>query len=335
MSVSKIPVSTEVADLISTSMVWDNHGCMPLRPDDYSFLPRLQQYRDAGVNVAFINAGFDLMSWENTVAMLASFRHWIGAHPDDYCFADSVVNIEKAISENKLAVGFDIEGGVSLNGQLSMVELYYELGVRWMLIAYNNNNLLGGGCQDDDPGLSDFGRRVIDEMERLGMVVCCSHTGYQTTMEVMEYANNPVIFSHSNPLALWQHKRNIRDDAIKACADSGGVIGINGLGSFLGKNDSSTQTFVRHIDYVAQLVGPRHVGLGLDYVFDMEELDEFTLNNPKMFPPEEGYGTGENFVQPAQVPEIAAELLNLGYSTGDVQAILGENHMRIAKQVWK
>jgi membrane dipeptidase len=204
-----------------------------------------------------------------------------------------------------------------------------------MLVAYNRNNALGGGCQDLDSGLTAFGRHEIDEMERVGMVVCCSHTGFRTTMEVMERAENPVIFSHSNPLGVWRHRRNITDEAIKACAATGGVVGINGVGYFLGRNDASSATVARHIDYVVNLVGPEHVGLGLDYVFDMQELLDYRAANPEVFPAEE-YGTGPPaFVAPEQLPEITGELLQLGYRDVHLRAILGGNFLRIARRVWR
>ena len=328
-------ISTEAQQILNGSLVWDNHGCMPLRGHDTAFLPQLKRYHDAGVNVVSLNVGFDAMPWENTVLVMANFRHWVREHSNDYLLIESTDDIERARNEGKLGVCLDLEGGCVLNDQLSMVELFYDLGARWMLIAYNQNNSLGGGCQDDDKGLTAFGRTVLDEMTRVGLVACCSHTGYRTTMDVMEYSTVPVIFSHSNPLGLWEHKRNITDDAIRACAGTGGVICINGVGIFLGENDSRTETIVRHIDYVVQLVGPEHVGLGLDYVFDMEELNEYVRQNPETFPPEGGYADGVKFVEPEQTPEIADALLKLGYAEGDLKKILGENHLRIAKQVWK
>lgn len=327
-------LNPQTAALLADTLVWDNHTCMPLRPEDESFLPQLLRYRDAGVNVVSINVGFDAVPWENTFAMLALFRRWFGARPQDYVLVEKVADIELARRSGRLGVLFDIEGGSSLNGDLANVEKFYRLGVRWMLIAYNRNNLLGGGCQDEDEGLTDFGRKAIAEMERVGMVVCCTHTGHRTTLEVMERATKPVIFSHSNPLGVYQHRRNIQDDVIKACAATDGVVGINGIGTFLGKNDSRTETFVRHIDYVVQLVGPKHVGLGLDYVFDEEELAEFVAANPQMYPPGE-YGGACALVRPEQIPGIADGLVKLGYSTQDLRDILGENHLRIARQVWK
>jgi membrane dipeptidase len=166
------------------------------------------------------------------------------------------------------------------------------------------------------------------------MVVCCSHTGYRTAMEVMEQATKPVIFSHSNPSGVWSHKRNIRDELIRACAQTGGVIGVNGIGFFLDANEARTDSIVSHIDYVAQLVGPEHVGLGLDYVFDRRELEDFVKTNPAIFPADEGYASGVQFVEPERIPEIVGALKSLGYKDKDLNMILGGNHMRVAKSVW-
>ena len=321
--------------MIKRSLVWDNHGCMPLRTDDVEFLPQLDRYKNSGVDVVSLNVGFDAAPWENTVLVIAHFRNWLRQHADQYLLVENVSDIEVARHTGRLGICFDIEGGCALNETLGMVELYYELGVRWMLMAYNLNNPLGGGCHDEDQGLTDFGRKVLDEMARAGMVACCSHTGFTTTMDVMEYSSNPVIFSHSNPLGVRKHKRNISDEAIRACAETGGVVGINGIGYFLGNNDATTETFVRHIDYVVQLVGPQHVGISLDYAFDQEELNQYLKENPHLFPPDLGYGEGINMVKPEQIPEIADALLRLGYSEGNLRQILGENHLRIAEQVWK
>ena len=321
--------------LIEGSLAWDNHGCMPLRPNDTKFLPQLARYKKAGFDVVSLNAGFDAEPWTNTVAMLAHFRQWIQAHDDKYLLIDTVKDIGAARRTGRLGIHFDIEGGSALDGRLSMVEFYYDLGVRWMLMAYNRNNLLGGGCQDEDTGLTKFGRQVIDEMNRVGMVPCCSHTGYRTTMDVINRSSKPVIFSHSNPLALWNHKRNIRDEAIRACAKTGGVVGINGIGIFLGPNDTRSETFARHIDYVVQLVGPDHAGLGLDYVFDQEELLEYQRKNPHLFPQSEGYTLGPGLVPPEQLADITECLIRKGYATRDIRKILGGNFMRVARESWK
>ena len=317
------------------NIVWDNHACMPLRPNDAAFLPQLKRFRDAGVDVVTLNVYFDSHPWELALHMLAHFRAWVMGHPEDYALPSSVADIRRAKGDNKLAIIFDIEGGCALNGRLSMIELYYELGVRWMLIAYNSNNELGGGCQDNDQGLTKFGRQVIDEMARIGMVTCCSHTGYKTAMEAIEYSSNPVIFSHSNARALKDHPRNIPDDTIKSCANRGGVIGINGIGIFLGDADASTAQIIRHIDYISDLVGPEHVGLGIDFAFDEQELNDYVANNPLLFPKKMGYGQGMQMAKPEQIPEIGDELARKGYSDAEVSGILGNNFLRVAELVWK
>jgi membrane dipeptidase len=322
--------------LLRQSIVWDNHGCMPVaRPHDTSFLPQLQRYRAAGMTAVMLNVGFGDMGIEEHVRTLASLRHWIRSRPEDYVLLSTADDVERAHATGRLAVGFDIEGANAVADQPSLVSLYYDLGVRWMLLAYNNNNRVGGGCQDDDTGLTAFGREVIAEMERVGMQVCCSHTGHRTVRDVFDVATRPVVFSHSNPSALHLHPRNIPDDLIRACAATGGVVGINGIGSFLGKNDNSSETFARHVDHVAQLVGPQHVALGLDYVFDTQELDDYLAKMGHTFPAELSYQKGIRMVAPEQLPGIVETLQNWGYSDKDLQAVLGGNLMRLARAVWK
>jgi membrane dipeptidase len=204
-----------------------------------------------------------------------------------------------------------------------------------MLLAYNRKSAAAGGCHDDDCGLTHFGRLLIDEMTRVGMVVCCSHLGSRSAQEVLEYAPGQVIFSHSNPSAVRPHPRNISDALMRACAAKGGVVGINGVGPFLGDNDTRSETFVRHVDYAEQLIGPQHVALGLDHVFDQAVVDAGMAAMKGLFPPELGYDKGMNFVQPEQLEAIVDGLLRLGYAEENLRAILGGNLMRIARQVWK
>lgn len=326
-------VTTRAAAAIARSIVWDNHTCMPLRPNDDSFLPQLERMAAAGVSVVGINVGFGEQTIEEHVRMLAHVRHWIRSRAERYLLVETAGDAERAKREGRLGVFFDIEGGRAIDDQLSLIAAYYDLGVRWMLIAYNRNNRVGGGCLDRDEGLTDFGRSVIDEMERVGMVLCCSHTGERTTLDAIAHARNPVIFSHSNPATLWEHPRNVRDRVIEACAAKGGVVGINGVGQFLGRNDVSSVTVARNVDYVAHLVGTDHVALGLDYVFDQLELAEYLRKMPQTFPA--GAAEPCDFVKPEQLPEIVEELIALGYNDGDLEKILGGNWLRIARAVWK
>jgi len=322
--------------LLRACLVWDNHGCMPVgRPLDTSFLPQLQRYRAAGVDAVMLNIGFGEMGVEEHLRTLAGMRHWLKARPAEYVLIDTVADIELARASGRLAVGFDIEGANAIADQPSLVQLYYNLGVRWMLLAYNRNNRVGGGCQDEDTGLTAYGREVIAEMERVGMQVCCSHTGQRTASDVFAMATKPVIFSHSNANAVHAHPRNIPDDVIRACAATGGVVCINGLSTFLGPNENLSEAFARHVDHVAQLVGPQHVGLGLDYVFDTQELNDYVAKMRHTFPPGLGYDKDVQFVAPEQLEGIVQILISWGYQSDDLKAVLGGNLLRLAGAVWQ
>lgn len=328
-------VNANARAAMNRSIVWDNHACMPLRPDDARFLPQLERHKAAGATVVILNVSCDCDAEPKPFEMLESFRSWIAARPANYVLGSTVADIESAKREGKLAVFFDIEGGIPVQEDPALVAQFYDLGVRWMLLAYNRNNKLGGGCQDEDTGLTAQGRRVLDAMKGAGMVLCCTHTGARTSREAMEYIQRPVIFSHSNPRAEHDHPRNVTDDLLRACAATGGVVNVNGIGIFLGHNDNATETYVRHVRYVADLVGPAHVGIGLDYVFDSQELDDFVTGNPQIFPPELGYGAGIRMIEPERIPVIAEALLASGWSDADLAGFLGGNNLRVARAVWK
>lgn len=322
--------SEQAKRLHEASLVWDAHACFPLQPN--ADLGELKRYRDSGVNFVSINIGMDMDPFQNVIQVLAGFRKYIRAHPQSYVLVNSVYDIQQAKAEGKLAIAFDLEGSDPLVSDLSMVSFYYDLGVRQMLLAYNKDNRASGGCMEGKTGLTDFGKQVIQEMNRVGMLVDVSHMSYRATMEAFETSQAPVIFSHSNPNGLHPNKRNISDEQIRACAQSGGVIGINGIGDFLGSITS--QRFVEHIDYVIQLVGSEHVGIGLDYVIDKQELLDYILGSPDIFPPDQ-ITHFLAFVEPEQLPEVTDLLLQRGYSEENIRAILGENFMRVAGQVWK
>jgi len=324
----------EARAIVADALVWDNHACMPLRPEDHRFLEGLDAVHAAGVDVIALNLGFGPLSAESHFAMLDSFERWMAERPDRVRLVTRAEDARAAKAEGRLGILFDVEGMVPLNGgRIDLVEAFRRRGVGWMLVAYNNANDAGGGCVDADEGLTDYGRDVLAEMKRVGMIVCCSHTGHRTAMEVMERADNPVIFSHSNPAALHDHYRNIPDSLVRACAETGGVVGINGLGHFLG-GEATPARVAEHIDHIAQLVGPSHVAIGLDFVFDRAELDEYLATMRATFPDDLAL-TPLTMVHPSQIVEIAAALIDRGYSRTDLAGILGENWLRVAGQVWR
>ena len=312
------------------SLVWDAHACFPLKPD--ADLRELKRYKDSGVNFVSLNIGMDMDSFENIVQVLARFRNYIRSHPDDWVLALSVDDILSAKESGRLAIAFDLEGSEPLLGNLNLISFYYDLGVRQMLLAYNKDNRASGGCLEGKIGLTDFGKEVVREMNRVGMVVDASHMGYRATMDAFEVSEKPVIFSHSNPKGVREHVRNITDEQIKACAGTGGVIAINGIGDFLG--GTASEKVIEHIEYVLDLAGPEHVGIGLDYVIDKQELMAYLKNYPDIYPPDKMTDLLA-FVEPEQFPELTELLYKKGYSEEVISGILGGNFLRVATAVWK
>jgi membrane dipeptidase len=172
-------------------------------------------------------------------------------------------------------------------------------------------------------------------MNACGMLVCCSHTGERTTLQVMQEAQAPVLLSHSNACTVFDHPRNVSDEVLRACARTGGVVGLNGLGIFLGDNDASVPRFMAHLRHVVDTVGPAHVGLGLDFVFDAQEMDAWLGSPSNTWPPGYGYAPGIRMLAPEVLPALVEAMLALGWADGDVRAILGGNLMRLAEANWR
>lgn len=328
------PCSARISSLLSTTLVWDNHGCMPLRCDA-SFLPQLERYREAGVNVVSLNVGYGEMSWAEHLRVLSFMRRWVANRPECYRLVSTVEDVRRCRSDRKLGVFFDVEGMYPVQEEISFVQTLYELGVRWMLIAYNRNNMAGGGCLDSDGGLTSVGRAIIDEMERVGMILCLSHAGAPTVADAIEYARNPPIYSHSNPYGDHPHPRNVSDDLIRACAKKGGVFGLSGIGSFLGTRDGVVNRLLRQLRYVIDLVGADHVGIGLDYVFDVSEIEEAVRRNPALFAPGTQTDSKRATVEPEAISEIAEGLARDNLTDSQIAGILGENWLRVAERVWR
>jgi len=326
----------DMAVLVRENLVWDSHA--GIFPDPDADLDGVTQWLDDGVNYVSLNIGFDVLSWEASVQTLVAYRRRLQAMADKIIVIRTTADILQARAKGKLAVSFDIEGANALNDDLGMVSAYHDLGVRQMLLAYNLNNAAAGGCHDDDMGLTEFGSEIVEEMNRVGMIVDCSHAGYRTTIDMIERSATPAVFTHSNPVALCAHQRNILDDQIKLCAEKGGVVGINGMGIFLGENTVDDSVFADHACYVADLVGPDHVGVGLDYKPPSKtapNLGEVLRSRPDYWPAGQRYDTPSiKLVSPQQLPGICTILAKRGWSKADLTGFLGGNFMRVAVEAW-
>ena len=326
-------VGKHATNVHDSACVWDNtvpwrdYGDPDLREQ---CLPRMHA---SGHNVVSLTLSGDRDGLPTTVHKIAKERRYFLSRPEQFVLVETVADIERARREDKLAIVFHFQGSNPIDNNVDMVEFYYRLGVRHILLVYNLKNPVGDGCKErTDAGLSRFGEALITEMNRVGMMVDCSHTGLQTSMDVMSISDAPVVFSHSNALAVNDHPRNLHDSQIDACAAGGGVIGVNGVGIFLGGNDCSPANQLRHIDYISDRVGPQHIGLASDYLYH-REVTSPTLWNP----PHAGDVPWPeiNYAAPEQVPQLTDLLLLRGYNDEQVRGILGNNWLRVAGQVWR
>ncbi|MSP68582.1 MAG: hypothetical protein EXQ96_10975 [Alphaproteobacteria bacterium] len=350
------PISERAARLRADALVWD--GCiswisMEMTGASRAFkVAALPRYVAAGCNVVSltVSGDFGVDPVRNTVHWLASERRFLKeTHPDLCLLVDTAEDIIRAKREGKLAVTFHFQGCMPFYGSrkedpidTNLVQLYYDLGVRQALLAHNLRNMVADGCKErGDGGLSEFGIRLVQEMNRVGMVVDCTHTGYCSTMEAMELTTKPAVFSHSNCRAIFDHPRNIRDDQIAACARTGGVACVTGWGPIVNpENVSSVDAVMRHIDHMVNLVGAAHVGIGLDFVYDGSHTTERVKAQPHVYAPgrtsrELNYDVAlMDFMQPEALPLLTDAMLERGYAEGDVRGILGESLYRVMRANW-
>ena len=278
---------------------------------------------------------------QSAVGKIALWYQWLREHEATITFVSRVEDIARAKREGRLGVAFHFQDSLPLDRNVGLVEVYQRLGVRMIQLCYNQKNFVGDGCSErTDAGLSDFGVKVVREMERVGIVVDLSHTGYRTTMDALELVQGPLVFSHSNVLALSENRRNIRDDQIKAVAAHRGLVGINGFPPFVKRGGQpSIAEFADHIDYVAQLVGIDHVGLALDYYLEMSlgEYESAIMSGrwraDEYPPPPHTYPKG--IEDASGFPNITRELVRRGYKDDDVLKVLGGNWVRVFGEVWK
>ena len=318
---------------------WEAHACLPLHPRA-DFAP-IERFHAAGVNYVSINIGMDMNPLAQVMATIAGFRASITANPQRYVLVNSAQDIRDASAKGKLAIGFDLEGAMPLLEQPEMVALYRSLGVRQMHLAYNRNNSVAGGCHDEEQGLTALGHKMVAAIHAAGVLMDCSHTGRTCSLDIMAASDKPVIFSHSNPLALVEHGRNVTDEQIRGIAATGGVVCVSGVSKFLGTDQPGADDVARHAAYVANLVGVQHAGIGLDISFPQADLNDDPPGDydPSYWWPRSA-GYDRSAITRSTYPPIdswlvlEAALQRTGMTPDEAALVMGGNMMRVAEQVW-
>ncbi|UWZ49555.1 membrane dipeptidase [Dactylosporangium matsuzakiense] len=310
-------------------VLWEQHCCLPLTQQ--APLGELERYQRPGGAYVSVNVGYAPHSYADVTELIAAWAPRIAA--SDVLRPASGVG---DIADGRVAVAFDLEDSGPLEGRLDRVREFYDLGVRTMLPTYNTRNAAGHGCLDAvDEGLTAYGRDLLREMNAAGMVADGSHCSIRTGLDLCRYSEQPVVYSHSCMRAVWDHPRNVTDEQARACAETGGVIGITGVGIFLGANEATVDAFVRHIEHAVDLVGPEHVGLSTDFSFDGDDLNAEMQRSPHLFPAAYTAWGPIRFTPPEGLFAVEEALRDRGYPPDAVAGIVGGNFLRVATQVWR
>ena len=257
-----------------------------------------------------------------TLHQISIVKTMMEKYPETFEFASTADDIERIVNSGKVASMMGVEGGYSIEDELSNLQRLYDEGCRYMTLTHSKS-LQWADSATDEPishGLSDFGKDVVLEMNRLGMLVDLSHVSPETMKAALATTKAPVIFSHSSARAICDHPRNVPDDVLPLVAENGGVVMVNFFSAFIVptaqlKQDKeargSLHDVVDHIVHVVNIAGIDHVGIGSDY------------DGVPRLP--------EQLESVASYPLITQELLNRGYDKESIHKILGGNVMRVLR----
>lgn len=280
----------------------------------------LVRMKEGGVKVQFFAAFIETVfkpyhSLTRALQLIDAFYTEMADYGDAIVPGFGMKQIRKDLKEGKIIAVLGIEGGEALNGDLAVLRMLNRLGVRSIGLTWNQRNNIADGVGESVTrgGLTEFGRQVICEMNRLGMIVDLAHISEPGFWDALELSNKPVMVSHANCAALCGHPRNLSDSQIKALAQKGGVLGVSFVPDFLGRGRSSVEEFLDHVDHVAALVGTEVIALGSD--FDGIDVTASGLEDCRCY------------------PSITAKLLERGYTEKEIRNIMGENFFRLMEKV--
>jgi membrane dipeptidase len=279
--------------------------------------------------------------FEATMRNIAHWNAWFRMYRDLITKARSVADIRSAREEGRTAIVLGFQNVSAFEDRLGYIELFKELAVGIAQIAYNTQNLVGTGCYESrDAGLSDYGRDVVAEMNRVGIMCDLSHVGPITSRDVIVTSRTPVCYSHCLPAALKQHPRNKSDEQLRFIADHGGFVGVTMFPPFLPKGPSSSVTdYVTAIAYVIDLVGEDQVGIGTDFTQGHgQEFMEWITRDKGDGRKLTDFGeiiNPEGFRTIGEYHNLLRAMERAGWSTGRIEKIAGENWLRVLAQVWR
>ncbi len=282
--------------------------------------------------------------WEgfhDTMANIGQWNRWFEDHGDLIFKARTTADIRTAKEQGKTAVVLGFQNTSAFEDRLDFIEIFKDAGVGIVQVTYNTQNLVGSGCYETtDSGLSDFGREVVAEMDRVGMLCDLSHVGSATSRDVIEVSTKPVAYSHCLPSGLKDHARNKSDDELCFIADRGGFIGGTMITRFLQRGSvASIDDYIEAIFFVVHLAGEDCVGIGTDFTqgygepffnwitHDKGYARKLTEFGEIKFP--DGFSTIGDF------PNLTLAMERAGWTETRIRKVLGLNWLRLLEEVWK
>ncbi len=278
------------------------------------------------------------LSLRESLNQISALYQEIRESPSYFMMCKTFEDVQKAKEENKIGIFLSFEGVEPLYNDLNLLEIFYELGVRFVGITWSRRNYAADGSRFSEPdpeknsnGLSDFGFELVKKAQKMGMIIDVSHLNDKGFWDVMKITTQPIIASHSDCRSIVNIERNLTDEQIKALASTGGVIGINALNKFASRMPENADVYdlVNNIDHIVNLVGIDFVGLGFDFCGHLRKFEPLIVTQNKV---SRSFEILENH---SNIPVLVEALLEKGYSDKDIKKILGENFLRVYKQVLK
>lgn len=322
----------------------DSLLCSPLERENQEQRPALEQIAAGNVGAFVSTVGF----WEDTTEsmdQLVKWRYMVEDNADLVEIAYTVDDIHRIAGSGRTAIILGFQNVSFLQGRLGYVELFARMGTRVGQLTYNIQSDVGGSCYEPhDSGLTRYGKYVVHEMNRCGMVVDLSHVGHTTTLDAIKHSKDPVAITHSNPSSWAPHARNKSDEILDALKDNGGVIGLSVYRNIVGEN-TTPEKWSEMVAWTVDRIGVESVGIGTD--FDQTGGSEYvSWMRQGRWAREKQYGAGskanpgkakklEWIKSPADFPNAERCLRERGFNDNEVELIMGKNWLNFFERTFK
>jgi len=298
-----------------------------------------QRFKDSGINAASFGEGAN--SFEEAIRLFADWNSFLAQYPDWLLRIGCGADFAKTKTTGRYGILMGLQNAAHFR-QVEDVDVFYGLGQRVSQLTYNFRNLVGNGAfEPHDDGISEFGAKIVERMNKVRMAVDCGHAGDRTTLDAFEISKRPVIISHGNCRALNPgYPRCFTDEAIRALARQGGVIGINFI-SFMVKEHEpvSIDDVIDHFDHVSRLVGIEHVGIGSDMGLESNDLGDPKVLEQILTTADKRYRVHHreavaHLDHAKRIFDLTDGLIRRKYTDEQIRLILGENWRRVLTEVW-